>query len=555
MADTKITLEFEATGADQVVAEVKKVAAAEEDLSLQEQRKLRLAAGGTSGLATLPPEEAAAAEREATRGANRLIIEKAVAEAQANRVAMAQEAARKQAASDLESVIAAREKLALEEKNTAAVLQRILARAAVPRSREATAVLRLSNNTAALGMLGNAAKMFVTGPWGLLVAAVAAGGVAIEMAGKQFDRLKEAIPTAELGAAAEAIVHPWETAKSMIGAAASGIGSVLDKAFLGGSYARMKQNVDEAISAQKNADNMKIRYEAMAVSYKQMNDAAVALLEATGAAESSFMRQALEDAGKISKAQGGLDASRAKRSGADSGTLAVDAVTRAVDDDQNAEQIARLTVADTTSKVAKLIAEKSAEADKLNHLLDEKQFNIDNGSALTEKMMTAIKEAQDAVNAKGLEIVKAQGESDSAGRKLGTLIKEHDIQLTQSAEEAIDTVGTESGSKVTAMVKDAIGVIQQAADKNGGELKGTAKGAMDKLTAILADNIPDEQQVDAINQAMKAFRGSQDAANAGVVGNFDAMINNMSGMLGEITRHRGEISAMQQQINQLKATR
>ena len=527
MADTKITLEFEATGADQAVAEVKKVTAAEEDLSLQEQRKQRLSSGGNFGMATLPPEEAAAAEREARQAAARLANEKAVAEAQAIRVGLAQKAAREQAASDLEAVIAAREKLALEEKNTATVLSRILARAAVPRSREATAVLRLTNNSAALGMLGNVAKAFVTGPWAMLVAGMAAGGVAIEMASKQFDRLKEAIPTAELGAVAEAIVHPWETAKTMIGAAAVGIGSVLDKAFLGGSYARMKQNVDEAISAQKNAEATKKKYEDMVVTYAKMEASALAVLAATQAQETRFMTQALEDAGKLMKIQGELDASREKRAGVGDGTSAISAVQRVVAQDNNAEEIARLTVATADKNLSDLIARKYA---------------ADSGRASWNAQLDA-------------ELVKAQTDVDIAGRKLSTLIKEHDIQLTQSAEEAIDTVATESGGKVTAMVKDAIGVIQQVADNNGGELKGTAKGAMDKLTAILADSIPDEQQVDAINQAMKAFRGSQDAANAGVVGNFDAMINNTNGMLVEVFKHRSEINSMKSAIEQLSIRR
>ena len=551
MADTKITLEFEATGADQVVAEVKKVEAAEEELSLQEQRKQRLAAGGISRLATAPPDEAAAAERAAKRAANRLTIEKAVAEAQANRIASAQVAAREQAAADLAAVLAAREKLALEEKNTATVLSRILARAAVPRSREATAVLQLSKNSAALSMLGNVAKTFVTGPWALVVASMVAGGVAIEMVGKQFDRLKEVMPKAELGAVAETIIHPWETAKNMVGAAVNGIGSVLDKVFLAGSYARMKQGVDEAVSSAKNAENAKARYEAMAAAYTQMENAALALLEATGKAESSYMRQALEDAGKLAKAQGGLDASRAKRAGADTGTLAVDAVKRTVDEDRNAEKIAQIAVDDANTHLLNLITEKQKDSAKLNRLLDQQKQYIDSEEKIPEKLLDAITKTRDTVSAKAIQIVEAQEKSDSSTSKLATLIKEHDIQLTQSAEEAVDTVATETGGKVTAMVQDAIGVIQKVADDNGGKLTGTAKGAMDKLTAIFQDNIPDDQQVDAINQAMKAFRGSQDAANAGVVTNFDGMLKNMSGMLDEISRHRSEISAMQSAIQQL----
>ena len=527
MADTKITLEFEATGADQVVGEIQKVEAAEEDLTLQQQRDARVRAGGVSALATGGPEAEAAAESEARRAANRLSIEKSMAEAQANRIAMAQEANRKQAEADVEQLVAAREKAALEEKQTASVLTRILARAAVPRSREATAVLRLSNNTAALNMLGTAAKAFATGPWALVVAGLAAGGAAIEMAGKQFERLKEAIPTAELGAVADAIVHPWEATKTAIGAAVNGIGIVMDKVFLGGSYARMKQNVDEAISAQKNADDTAKKYAEMVDLYKRMQDSAVAVLAATQQQESSFMNQALEDAGKLMKAQGGLEESRAKRNGASDGTVAVSAVNRAVGEDKNAEEIARLAVAEADRKLADLLAKQ----------------NLASG---TDKNFDA---------ALDVEIAKAQTDSDIAARKLGTLIKEHDIQLTQSAEEAVDKVTTESGDKVTKMATDAMTVMQQVADQNGGQLQGAAKGAMDKLTAILADSIPDEQQVEAINQAMKAFRGSQDAANAGVVANFDGMLKCVNGLLGEIATHKKQIADMQQQISQMRGAR
>ena len=551
MADTKITLEFEATGADQVVAEVKKVEAAEEELSLQEQRKHRLAAGGISSLATAPPDEAAAAERAAKRAANRLTIEKAVAEAQANRIASAQVAAREQAAADLAAVLAAREKLALEEKNTAAVLKRAVMRAVLPRSRLTSAGRMVANNSAALSMLGNVAKTFVTGPWAILVAAMVAGGVAINKVGQQFDKLKEVMPKAELGAVAETFIHPWETAKNMVGASVNFIGSVLDKVFLDGSYARTKQGVAEAVSSAKNAENAKARYEAMAAAYTQMENAALALLEATGKAESSYMRQALEDAGKLAKAQGGLDASRAKRAGADTGTLAVDAVKRTVDEDRNAEKIAQIAVDDANTHLLNLITEKQKDSAKLNRLLDQQKQYIDSDEKIPEKLLDAITKTRDSVSAKAIQIVEAQEKSDSSASNLATLIKEHDIQLTQSAEEAVDTVATETGGKVTAMVQDAIGVIQKVADDNGGKLTGTAKGAMDKLTAIFQDNIPDEQQVDAINQAMKAFRGSQDAANAGVVTNFDGMLKNMSGMLDEISRHRSEISAMQSAIQQL----
>ena len=526
MADTKITLEFEATGADQVVGEIQKVEAAEEDLTLQQQRDARVRAGGVSALATGGPEAEAAAESEARRAANRLSIEKSMAEAQANRIAMAQEANRKQAEADVEQLVAAREKAALEEKQTASVLTRILARAAVPRSREATAVLSLSNNTAALNMLGTAAKVFATGPWGLLVAGMAAGGAAIEMAGKQFDRLKEAIPTAKLDWVTESLVHPWEAAKNGANAAMLSITDGLAKIGIT-AFKTARESVDAAIEAQKAADDTKKKYEEMVVAYQKMNDAAVAVLAATQQQESRFMNQALEDAGKLMKAQGGLDESRAKRGGATDGGLAVSAVERAVGEDKNAEEIARLAVSDADKKLADLLAKKNAESG-------------------TDKNFDA---------ALDVEIAKAQTDSDIAARKLGTLIKEHDIQLTQSAEEAVDKVTTESGDKVTKMATDAMTVMQQVADQNGGQLQGAAKGAMDKLTAILADSIPDEQQVEAINQAMKAFRGSQDAANAGVVANFDGMLKCVNGLLGEIATHKKQIADMQQQISQMRGAR
>ena len=527
MADgTKITLEFQATGADQVVGEIHKVEAAEEGLSLQQQRDLRTK-GTSYGTATPAGSAAAQAEQEARQAAARLSIEKAVAEAQENRIAMGREAAAAQSKADVAQLIAAREKLLLEEKNTAEVLKRAAMRAVLPESRLNEAGRMVAKNGEAVTMLGNAAKTFITGPWGVLVAGMAAGAGVIGKVGEQFDRVRQLMPElANQMPVTEAIVHPWEVTKRAVGAACDGIGAALDKVFLGGSYARMKANVDEAVAHKQMADDMAASYKKAAEAHKKMADDmradAVGQLLEIQTQEARLLVQALEGKSQLDKSRGSLEASREKRSGTDAGTMAVNAVNRAVSDDANAESIARQAVALADANLANLIAKQDA--------------NRESGT-----VDAALNRA----------VIKARGDADAAAEKYKTLIADHDIQLTQAAEEAMGTVATETGGKITAAAQAAAATMQQVADENGGQLAGTAKGAMDRLTAILTDAIPDEKQVDAINQAMKAFRGSQDAANAGVVGNFDAMLSNMNGLLQEITRHRGEISAMQSAIKQL----
>ena len=295
--------------------------------------------GRSSALATELTMESDLAERAARREAARISNEAAAAEA--SEIRMAQQAAADEKAlvkeataraarakADFEELVAAREKLALEEARgerilKSAALQLGLRETGIPGARVARSVLM---NEGALAQLGGLAA--ASGPFIAIAAAAASMGVAMHNASKAADELIEetkklGIDTSELERAAHPIKAVFSDMWSGIKTAADEAGNALT---LGASHAA-KAAAEEGLAHAKVAVEMKNRLEEAKKLHAEEQAWMTAYSKGRGyqleALDLERVSQALRENAELRKAKESLDVNRAKRAGASEGDIAI----------------------------------------------------------------------------------------------------------------------------------------------------------------------------------------------------------------------------------------
>ena len=295
--------------------------------------------GRSSALATEVTMESDLAEKQAAREAARISNEAAAAEAReirmaqqaaADEKAMAKEAAARaaKAKADFEELVAAREKLALEEARSVRILKSAglqlgLRETGIPGARGARSVLM---NEGALAQLGGLAA--ASGPFIAIAGAVAAMGVAMHNASKAADELIEetkklGIDTSELERAAHPIKSVFSDMWSGIKTAADEAGNAMT---LGSAHAA-KAAVEEGLAHAKVAVEMKNRLEEAKKLHAEEQAWMTAYSKGRGyqleALDLERVSQALRENAELRKAKESLDVNRAKRAGASEGDIAI----------------------------------------------------------------------------------------------------------------------------------------------------------------------------------------------------------------------------------------
>lgn len=163
--------------------------------------------------------------------------------------------------------------------------------------------------------------------------------------------------------------------------------------------------------------------------------------------------------------------------------------------------------------------------------------------------------------------VSAAAERAIAQKEEAQLDLENERQKFEAAKAAIDAntqaslsnleteVNRDTDAKIQATNAQILATMQAVVDAQGGQLTADAAGAMDRFRQMITDTIPDANQLEAINQLVQQFRGSQSAAQAGLVQNFDALLVESRAIVGEVRRQAGEISSLKAQISALQQRR
>lgn len=557
MADNKQTVEIafvttaDPAGAEQeikIIDTVKtKVVANNEEFAAWQASLAEARAGRTSAMASDIVMESDLAEREARQEAARLSNEASMFEAQKIRFAQAKAAAEAQAAADLEQVMAAREKLALESVAAEKTLANAAFRAATPRNRELAAVQRIANNPAALDKLGSLASGLV-GPWGLAAAAVASGALAFHAASKSADELVTA--GEGLGLNMEQLklaAHPLSAAFTDMGEGSMSLLHTALDALTLGTLSATQATTKEALAHVQAAESMR-HYVDIYAQWKSMVDSDRS--NAIWASQLNFLKlvnQEMEGNLKLLREKDSLEAAREKRSGASEGAQAVGGLNRLEN-----EQASEVAIAEQ-----KLEAAKDAEKLAAEELVDlQKKTNYAKGEFDKAKEQNQPKEIIDQKGALLIDAQKNQqageGKERSADlavkvatKTLDFLTKENALKITEKAEEGQAKITEEAAKADSDLAAKGIALIEQAKQKHAGQQSDLAAQLEAALQPIAEHATGTAEENKRVTEIIRQFTQTSDAKDAEI----------LKGMWDLITiaqATRTEIASMQQAIKDLQ---
>jgi hypothetical protein len=330
-----------------------------------------------------------------------------------------------------------------------------------------------------------------------------------------------------------------------LGAAAAGIGFQLTataykamKADMKDAEAAAKRYVDQQkfmVQQQQKLDNL-TRQEFIAGVYEREADALERQL------------RAMQRINELRAAQGSAEAARAaadltiaQNTGGNVTAAKGNVIAVGVEN-----QLAQLegSLAEATAKAEQAAREADGAVALMNEVAregDEFSDKYKEVSAAAEKAIVQKEEAQ-----LDLENERQKFEAAKAAIAANT-----DASLSSLQTE----VSNATDAKIQEKNTQILAAMQATVDAQGGQLTADAAGAMDRFRQMISDTIPDSNQMEAINQLVQQFRGSQSAAQAGMVANFDALLVDTKTLASDVARQKGELAALQAQIKSLQLRR
>ncbi len=551
------------------------------------QKGLQAQSGGTSMLATDVQLEGELAEKEAARAAAKKTIDAAEAEALAIRIERGQMAARLQAEADLEQVLAAREKIALEEKQSALVIQRAMSRAALPESRFNEAGRMILRDQAALASLVNPATIAAAALVALGAASEAAlGPIAKEMdaataAGSKFaeQNIKTAATLSVLGSPIAAVKDGWSRIFSYISDGAKSAGETVVQFF---EYATTKigdetdlQAMRRMASEAKVARAARDQYEQTVADHAAMTKKLLADQISYQAALDNLARGREQRAGVGADQSAANEIARLLKSNADHDAQILAAINAAqirsqqATKDLYAKSIAR--TAEEYAALKKTVADSDAEAKQLADQLATSQRNR------APDLINKVEAAQDSVqkvledkltaNAQTLQtqlqaVVDAKGKDASAGTRAalktvndllatGNVTQADATKLQGAATQFYQSVDSNTQSQRTA-IQGLITSNQSALDnaKTLSTQLATNTTAVATTTTETRTAIDTHQTatVDSIKSLAPTQADTQAIATAGK-DTAKAITDQSNAFLAALTSVTAVCSALTQQVN------
>lgn len=225
------------------------------------------------------------------------------------------------------------------------------------------------------------------------------------------------------------------------------------------------------------------------------------------------------------------------------------------------QQIARDLNRDLADIDAKVQTAADLAAQAAIHAQDAQQNAIRVSASEGENSAIAIK----AAAARDAAIQEADALAAKADELRATREAEQQ-KIRAAAVEQLAALGDAAGNSITENATSVIRTIQQVAAEQQGRVGADTKGALDQLTKLVGDLIPDEQQTAAFQQAIQQFRGSQDAAQNRLVPAMDEIlatnreiIASQAARDAEILRQKREIAdsntRFQEQLQQISGQR
>jgi len=489
-----------------IIDTVKEKAVANNEEFAAWQSKLKAErAGSTSGLATEVVLESDLAEKEAARGAARLSNEAAMAEAQEIRFTQAKEAAAAQAAADLEQVLAAREKLALDEARTARFLQDKalhvgLLESGIPDARIARTVLM---NQTAMEKLGNLASG-LAGPWGIAAAAVGAGALAFHEASKSADEMIEA--GEKLGMNMEDLQRAAHPLKAAFTDLSTGSGSLLHSTLdllTLGTLSYTQATTAAGVASMKLAQTQKENLEAAKAWNLELEKTAYARAHNAELNGEKLLGLELAANLKLLKERNTLEAARVGRAGMSAGDQAAAGLSGKDAENQGAEAIAAQEL--KNARMRSLEAPAGIAGDNARHA------------------------------------------EAAAQMKLDALVKENDLKLTGDAEAAQQKLTEEAAKSDAEIARQGIALIEGAKQKQGGVLSAVAANAENLLQPIWQNATGTKEEWQKTVAALQLFTQTSDAQNAGISQNIWALISLINTQRTETAKQWAAIAALQAQ--------
>ncbi len=126
-------------------------------------------------------------------------------------------------------------------------------------------------------------------------------------------------------------------------------------------------------------------------------------------------------------------------------------------------------------------------------------------------------------------------------------------ELQAQSTESYATVANEAGAAIRANAQQTIDQIRQIQQEQGGAVGADVRGALDRLVQLLNDAVPDENQIDQIGQAIRIFRGSQDAIRNGIVQSVDAVLASNQEIVASLRSRDAAIVSIRAEMARMNA--
>lgn len=202
------------------------------------------------------------------------------------------------------------------------------------------------------------------------------------------------------------------------------------------------------------------------------------------------------------------------------------------------------------------IAELQAGIESANRRADLAQAKADSLSAKATSLATnqadgftdeQIKQAEQAANQALIAAENARAEANLAAEQAAATAS----QILAEATTRIAEESSGAGDRITEAGQQAIEVFNQA-ESQLGELSTNAQTFRDRLQAILADAIPDEQQADQIRGIIDGLRTTQEARDSAIFESLSTVRESVDTQQQLFRSLQRDLQRQQEQINALR---
>ena len=194
--------------------------------------------------------------------------------------------------------------------------------------------------------------------------------------------------------------------------------------------------------------------------------------------------------------------------------------------------------------------EEAAASERVRLLADSLSTTQRELSFLTETAGSSVAE----IEAARARMEQADELWRNAIRDRDAIAEKNAIELQAAAVEASSTASEDAKNLVDGMVERVRQSMADTVEQSGGRLQADAAGAIQRFTDLATDAIPNNEQLPALLQELRIFRGSHDAFVAGMSGNIDDLISGLSKAATNQDRQKTQIQQILGRLEALENT-